>query len=216
MRTITVKGVGSASTRPDYITLSMTIEEIATDYSDATENAAHRIELLHHVAIRNGCKKEDIKTTDFHVDTRYETVKDKQGNYRQEFVGYACYHHLKWSFDFDSKQLARVLCAISECGAMPKLNIDFTVKNPAQVHEELLIAASKNAKEKAKILCRASDCTLGVLVHIDYNWSESSLRSRTKYNAENCLSVMSRSAAPEVEPDDIEVSDTVAFTWEIQ
>ena len=30
------------------------------------------------------------------------------------------------------------------------------------------------------------------------------------------LMAMSKCAAPEIEPDDIEVSDTVAFTWEIQ
>ena len=31
----------------------------------------------------------------------------------------------------------------------------------------------------------------------------------------DCMA-MSKCAAPEIEPDDIDVSDTVAFTWEIQ
>ena len=34
MRTITVRGVGNVSAKPDYITISMTIESIRKDYED--------------------------------------------------------------------------------------------------------------------------------------------------------------------------------------
>ena len=53
----------------------------------------------------------------------------------------------------------------------------------------------------------------------DYNWGELNVYSRTSYEVEDCiqpLMAMSKCAAPEIEPDDIDVSDTVAFTWEIQ
>lgn len=43
--------------------------------------------------------------------------------------------------------------------------------------------------------------------------------SRTTYEVEDCiqpLMAMSKCSAPEIEPDDIDVSDNVAFTWEIQ
>ena len=60
--------------------------------------------------------------------------------------------------------------------------------------------------------------TLGQLLNIDYNWGELNVFSRTSYDIEDCiqpLMAMSKCAAPEIEPDDINVSDTVAFTWEI-
>ena len=182
-------------------------------------------------------RKEDLKTTSFDVQTRYENVKDRQGNYKREFVGYACSYRLKLAFDFDSKQLAKVISAIADCGAKPELSIAFTVRNPSAVSEKLLISATENARAKAEILCKASGSTLGQLLNIDYNWGELNVYSRTSYEVEDCiwgelnvysrtsyevedciqpLMAMSKCSAPEIEPDDIDVSDTVAFTWEIQ
>ena len=194
MRTITVKGTGNVSARPDYIILSLNIEVLSETYDRAMSEAAERIE-------------------------RYENVKDRQGNYKREFAGYACSYRLKLAFDFDSKQLAKVISVIADCGAQPELSIAFTVKNPARVSEELLINATENARAKAEILCKASGSTLGQLLNIDYNWGELNVFSRTSYDVEDCiqpLMAMSKCAAPEIEPDDIDVSDTVAFTWEIQ
>ena len=144
MRTITVRGVGNVSAKPDYITISMTIESIRKDYDGAMRDASERISKLQDVAVRSGYAKEDLKTTSFNVDTRYESVKDRQGNYKREFAGYACVYRLKLAFDFDSKQLAEVISCISNCGANPELSIAFTVRNPAKVSEELLESAALN------------------------------------------------------------------------
>ena len=219
MRTITVKGTGNASARPDYIILTLNIEVLSETYDRARSEAAVRIEKLQGVAVRVGYRKEALKTRSFDVQTRYENIKDRQGNYRREFAGYACSYRLKLAFDFDSKQLAKVISAITDCGAQPELSIAFTVKNPARVSEELVINAAENARAKAEILCKASGSTLGQLLNIDYNWGELNVYSRTSYELEDCiqpLMAMSKCSAPEIEPDDIDVSDNVAFTWEIQ
>ena len=171
------------------------------------------------VAVRSGYAKEDLKTTSFNVDTRYESVKDRQGNYKREFAGYACVYRLKLAFDFDSKQLAEVISCISNCGANPELSIAFTVRNPAKVSAELLESAALNARAKAEILCRASGCEMGQLISIDYNWGELNIVSRTSYEMEDALmplAAMKKCCSPEIGPDDIDVSDTVAFTWEIK
>ena len=218
MRTITVKGTGNVSARPDYIILSLNIETLSESYDRAMSEAAERIERLQGAAVRVGYRKEDLKTTSFDVQTKYENVKDRQGNYKREFAGYACNYRLKLAFDFDSKQLAQVISAIAECGAKPELSIVFTVRNTSVVSDELLISATENARAKAEILCKASGSTLGQLLNIDYNWGELNVYSRTSYEVEDCiqpLMAMSKCSAPEIEPDDIDVSDTVAFTWEI-
>lgn len=90
MKTITVKGVGNVSARPDYITISMTVESMDSDYEKAMDGAARRIENLKAAAVSVGYEKEALKTTSFNVETRYENVKDRQGNYKREFAGYAC------------------------------------------------------------------------------------------------------------------------------
>ena len=80
MRTITVKGTGNVSARPDYIILTLNIEALSETYDCAMSEAAERIEKMQGAAVRVGYHKEDLKTTSFDVQTRYENVKDRQGN----------------------------------------------------------------------------------------------------------------------------------------
>lgn len=218
MRTITVKGVGTVSAKPDYITLSLGIEIQEKEYGDAMQKASKRINSLE-AAIQNvGFEKGDLKTTSFHVSTAYESVKDRSGSYKREFAGYNCSYRLKLAFDLDSKSLTEILSAISNSGTEPELSIAFIVKDATKVCEELLVSAARNAREKAEILCRASGAELGSLQSIDYNWGELNIISRTSYEMEDCIIPMmglSESAAPEIEPDDIDLNDTATFVWEI-
>ena len=91
------------------------------------------------------------------------------------------------------------------------------VKDKKSVNAALLENACVNAKAKAGILAKASGVTLGDLISIDYNWGELHLFSQTQYDMEDdCMRMAS--AAPtsiEIEPDDIDISDSVTFVWEI-
>ena len=86
MRTITVKGTGNVSARPDYTILSLNIETLSKTYDRAMSEATERIERLQGAAVCVGYHKEDLKTTSFDVQTRYENVKDRQGNYKRELT----------------------------------------------------------------------------------------------------------------------------------
>lgn len=218
MRTITVKGVGGVSAKPDYITLSMAVESTDKEYDIALQKASQRIALLQAVASQNRFEDGSLKTTDFHVTTEYENVKDRNGNYRREFAGYRCTYQLKLSFELDGLRLAQTLSSISASGAKPELSIAFTVKDPSKVSRELLESASLNAKEKAEVLCNCMGVELGALMSIDYNWGELNVFSRTRYEIEDGimpLMATSECSVPEIEPDDIDVRDTVTFIWEI-
>jgi len=217
-RTITVKGIGNVTAAPDYVVISMSLEAQDNDYDETMELAAKQIELLNSSLEAIGFEKKSIKTTSFNVRTDYERVKDRNGNYKSVFNGYICSHRLKVEFDFDTKRLAQTLYAISKCLAKPELSISFTVKDPAAVNKELLRSATINAKEKAVILCEASGVELGELLTIDYNWGELNIVSRTDYMLEDkCMAMPVGGLADiEIEPDDIDVSDTATFVWEIK
>ena len=217
-RTITVKGVGRVSTPPDYIVISMSLEAQDTNYEKAMEQAALQIDYLNKALESVGFKKKSVKTVNFNVRTDYERVKDRNGNYKSVFNGYICNHRLKVEFDFDTRRLAQSLSAISKCLAKPELSIAFTVKDPSAVNKKLLKSATINAREKAEILCEASNVALGDLLAIDYNWGELNVVSRTEYMLdEKCLAMpMGAMADMYIEPDDIDVSDTATFVWEIR
>lgn len=217
-RTITVKGMGRVTTAPDYVVIYMSLEAHEQDYEATMELAAKKIEQLNTSLEEIGFEKKAVKTTNFNVRTNYERVKDKNGNYKSEFNGYICSHRLKVEFDFDTKRLAQTLYAISRCLAQPELSISFTVKDPSAVNKELLKSATINAKEKAQILCEASGVELGQLLTIDYNWSELNIVSHTDYMLEEkCMAMpVGGLADMDIEPDDIDVSDTATFVWELK
>ncbi len=218
MRTITIKGTGKVSARPDMIILSILIEERAMEYADAMERAAKRIEALEGAAAAMGFQRGELKTISFNVDTAYENQPDGSGSYQSVFAGYAAAYRFRLAFDFDSGRLAGMLSALAESIAAPELSIDFTVKEPSKLEEELLACIAHDAVEKAECLCHAAGVELGQLLSIDYSWGRQDLNSRTRYADEQTvlpMMVRNMKLMPNIEPDEIELIDTASFVWEI-
>lgn len=216
-RTITVRGVGTATVKPDFVILTLHVEDKDKEYNKAMEKAARKIEALQSAVQSAGHDKSDLKTTNFNVRTDYVNRSDRNGIYTRVFAGYVCAYQLSLSFDFENWRLSRTLTAIAACDANPQMSIAFTVKNPAEIKEALLWSAAENARKKAEILCSASGGTLGALLTIDYNWLEINIASPTRYNMGDCMPMMTASAQcmPEIEPEDIHASDSATFVWKI-
>lgn len=217
-RTITVKGIGKLSLKPDQTVITLTLKNLNPVYDKAMDEAAGHLEQLRDAVTALGFSADELKTANFDVRTEYESKRDKSGNYRQIFVGYRVTHELKLEFGFDTRLLSRVLGAVAVCIADPELNIRFTVKDREAVGAALLESACRNARNKAEILTKASGVELGELVSVDYNWSELNIFSPTGYEMENMCMLKAGSAPPaiNIQPDDISVSDSVTFVWEIK
>lgn len=215
MRTITVKGIGAVSVKPDLIVLRLSMETAEYEYDAAMKAAAEKIDFLNKALEAAGFEKKSAKTADFRVRADYDRLNDGKGNYTSVFMGYKCRHELKIEFDFDTKRLAKALSEISKCIAKPEISIDFTVKDSSAVGGELLKAAVKNAREKAEILCAASGAKLGELLSIDYNWGELHLYSATDYDVEDKCMMLSAADDMDIEPEEIKARDTATFAWEI-
>lgn len=213
-KTITVKGIGKASAKPDYVVLSMTLQSNHLDYDQAMDIAADHIQQLNTALAAIGFESSSVKTTNFHVHADYDRAEDHNGNYKSVFKGYEITHNLKLAFDFDMSRLSKTLAAIADCLSHPQLSVAFTVKDTTAIHEEMLRSATANAKRKAEILCEASGVELGDLITIDYNWGELDAYSHTNYRCcEDAMPLMARSRAIDIEPEDIDVSDTATFVW---
>lgn len=215
MRTITVKGIGAVSVKPDLIVLRLSMETAEYEYDAAMKAAAEKIDFLNKALEAAGFEKKSAKTADFRVRADYDRLNDGKGNYTSVFMGYKCRHELKIEFDFDTKRLAKALSEISKCIAKPEISIDFTVKDSSAVSGELLKAAVKNAREKAEILCAASGAKLGDLLSIDYNRVELHLYSATDYDVEDKCMMLGAADDMDIEPEEIKARDTATFAWEI-
>lgn len=214
-RTITVKGTGSVTRRPDMINVSITLKSRNKLYDQAMEAASVRLDTLQNALAGAGFQKQDLKTASLTVETEYRSVHDKDGNYHSVFQGYCCSQRLSLDFDFDTVRLASVLSAIACCISEPELSIRFFVKDKAAVSSKLLKSAAHNAREKAEILTKAAGVKLGDLLRIDYNWAELDVYSNTNFGIEEKCAGCGGIADMDIVPEDICVTDTATFVWQI-
>lgn len=126
-------------------------------------------------------------------------------------------------FDYDSEMVGKVLGAVESGFANPQLNISFTLKDKDALGDMLLEKVTKNAKRRAEIVCKAADVKLGKLLNVNYNWNEINVYSKSAFDQGNTTGVLfaptatNEALAPktDIQPEDISVSDSATFVWEI-
>ncbi len=217
MRTIRVTGKGQIRLRPDTTRITMTLEGLYPDYGETLRRSAEDTEILKDLLFGFGFDRSELKTLQFGVDTEYEGYQDANGVYRNRFAGYRFRHSLKIDFPSDRERLGKVLYGLANGTIRPELRLSYTVKDPEAAKNELLGKAVADARTKATVLAQAGALSLGEIQSIDYSWSERSLEVQPM----NRMLMAGKGASAEasydlsIEPDDIELSDTVMVVWEI-
>ena len=219
MRTIRVTGKGQIKVKPDTMRITMTLTGVFKEYGETLRHSSEDTEALKDVLSAFGFERSDLKTLSFHVDTEYESYRDKNNDYKQRFVGYRFNHILKVEFESDNDRLGKILYALANCKVRPEFRISYTVKDPEAAKNLLLGKAVTDAEEKAVVLTQAGGVTLKDIQSIDYSWGEIDFEYRPMRGAvltECCAAPMAaKNYDLDIEPDDIEVSDTVTVVWEI-
>ena len=215
-RTIHIKGTGTASATPDYIVITLELIAHHMEYANAMRVGAQQVEMLREAVKEAGFSAEDLKTTNFGVDTEYENEEYKEDGrtrYHRIFMGYDCKHSLKLSFDFDNERLEKAMTAIGDCLSKPEVSIAFTLKDKQALRDQILESAAQDAHRKAEILCKSSGVALGELLRIEYSWEEAHISHYFDMKIQCCEAV---APSYDFHPDDIEAGDTVDFYWEIR
>ena len=221
MKTITVKGAGRASAPVDTVELSFRVWAKNKNYDKALEAADKKLSALEAALREAGFPAEDFQTAGFHVNTEYEGVCDDKGQYHNVFTGYNCSYDQLLRFGFDAARLGEALSAVAESKAQPELQVRFTVREPEKLEAELLCSAAESAKARAEILCAAAGKRLGELQRIDYDVTRLSFQSETMMDMAECAmpqmanAKAKRSFGAALRPQDIDLSDSAVFVWEI-
>ena len=219
MRTIRVTGKGQIRVRPDLTRITIQLTGTYPEYAQTLQRSSEDTEALRSLLSGFGFAPSDLKTLSFDVNTEYEGYQEN-GVYQQRFVGYAFHHTLKLEFDSDNELLGRLLYALSNSPVQPVFQISYTVKDPEAAKNELLGRAVSDAREKAAVLTRAAGVQLREIQSIDYSWGEISFETRpmNRMLMAKCASPMAAEESYDmnIQPDDIQVSDTVTVLWEIE
>lgn len=218
--TMKVTGKGTVFVKPDLIRLSIRLEGVYEKYEEALQQSSEQAEQLKLCFEKAGFSKEDLKTLSFHINTEYENYRDKKNEWKKKFVGYKFIHEMKIEFEADNRLLGKVLYAMSHCQAKPEFQITYTIKNEEDAKNLLLKRAVEDSKKKAKILAEAAEINLGNIICIDYSWEKIHFTSSPVNRMAIPYTAMQEECGASydinIEPDNIEVSDTVTIMWEIE
>lgn len=217
MRILKVTGKGQIKVKPDMTRITITLTGIKKEYAKTLEASSLDTEMLKFVLRPFGFENTDVKTLQFNVDAEYESYQDRSNQWKRRFVGYKFNHILKIEFDSDNERLGKVLYALANASVRPELQISYTVKDKEAAKNLLLGKAVEDAKAKAAVLASASGVSLKEIQSIDYSWGTINFDIQPMGNSIMCEDKMcaEESYSLDIEPDDVEVSDTVTVVWEI-
>lgn len=211
-KVIKVKGVGKASIPPDEIRINIELKSSDDSYEKTLEKANYDLENVRSALKDEGFLKEDIKTINFSVDTKYEN-ETTDFNSKRKFVGYEIKHSLKIEFDNKGEKLGDVLNALAKSKSNPEFSISYGLKDSREFKEEILKNAVANSKNKASLLAQASGVTLGEILSINYSFDDEAVY-RSPLNLQRSMALMSDNIS--IVPEDLEQTDTVDITWSIE
>lgn len=220
-RVIRVTGKGAIKVKPDMTRITMTLEGLYEYYEETLRHSSEDTEILKDIMEKHGFDRSDVKTLSFNVDAKHESYQAKDKSWKQRFVGYEYSHLLKVEFESDNKRLGEILYALANADEIhPVFRLSYTVKNKEASKNLLLGKAVEDAKAKAQVLSQAAGVSLESIQSIDYSWGEIEFEyspMRGNMLMEKCCEAEDAYGAydMDIEPDDIEVSDTVTVIWEI-
>ena len=220
-RTLKVTGKGTLSLKPDTIRIIITQSSIEKSYSGAIGESADKKGNLEQAIKRAGYNGEELKTLSFTVESEYESYQGKDKSWKRRLIGYKYTHRMKLEFPAEDEALGRVLLSIANCVGHPEFSIQYTVRDQEEAKNELLAKAIEDSKAKAKVLSSAAGVELADIAAIDYSWKTIDIVSNPIGDimmADGCSEYNStlEYLDMEINPDDIEITDTVNIIWNIK
>ena len=224
MRELKVTGKGKVVAVPDQIVLNIDLNGTEKDYKKAYKQMEMATKEARDLFQGLSFEVKDLKTKKCEVEVSNERkYVEKTGTWEFVFKGYEYVHKMKIMFDKDNDLLGKVLYGLSKCESRPEVNISYTVKDVKSTKNTLLKNAIADSKAKAAVLAEAAGVTLGDILKIDYSWGEINLSTPV---LDSFLDVMRLSDDSDcfedealdmdIEPEDINITDTVTVIWEIQ
>ena len=219
-RIVRVTGRGVIKVKPDMTRITMTMTGCYPAYEQTLKHSGEDTEILKDILENHGFERTEIRTLSFDVNTKHESYKAKDGNWKQRLVGYEFRHVLKIEFASDNTRLGKILYALANAKQIkPEFRISYTVKDKEGSKNMLLGKAVEDAKMKADVLTQAAGVSLKGIQSIDYSWVNIEFECSPmgdRMLTESCVAEEAAGYNLDIEPDDIEASDTVTVVWEIE
>jgi uncharacterized protein len=205
-RTIHVSAQASVQRTPDRATVQLAVETIAETARDATNrNAAAMDRVL--AALRElGIPDARIQTTRIALHPRYDQRRDHP---EPAIVAYQAVNQVMVRLD-DIGLVGRVVDAAVQAGANRVTGIHFELSEPHAAYHEALRLAVVRAGEEAAVVAAALGERLGPAMQVSTGGAQP-----PRARMEAAQMDMAVSAAPPVQPGEMEVHAMVSITYRL-
>lgn len=213
--TISFSGVGEITVTNTVGSVSFTFSDVDEDVTQARDVVSKKTNEVY-LILRNTftIKEKDIQTTSYTIYPEYEYIRPIQGGLgKNELVGYRVSHTTAIKIR-DLDQISAIIDAVSALSPTSMSGLRFTVDDDRQkqLEEQALIAAIKDAKEKARRVSKKSGIKLKDVVSIDmHDYPGVMQRS---YQAEAFVqATKSASSAPPVAEGESRITKSVTIVY---
>jgi uncharacterized protein len=213
----TVSGEGKVVTVPDVAQFSFSvITQGGKDLAKLQQDNTTKVNKTLSYIKAQGVKKEDIKTSGYHIEPRYQYYPcDGRGICRPaEIVGYNVNQSVTVKVR-DFEKAGALLAGSVQNGANSVSQLQFTMDNPEAARSLAKAEAIKNARNQAEIIAKAGGFKIGRLLSVDYGENGSQpmpYMAREKMMNEVALDA----GGPMIEPGSQEVIMTAHVRFEIK
>ncbi|WP_439882192.1 SIMPL domain-containing protein [Pontibacter sp. MBLB2868] len=213
-RKLQITGKGKLAITPDIILLSFNASAHEWEYEKTVTALNEKVEELRTIIEKEGIERKNLKTKDFSI--RKDTSRNKKTE-EYEFNGYKANHNLELELPLEKKLLNTLLNKIAKQLDNLDFSIAFGVRDATQHQQQLILNAVEKAKENAALIAQATGVELKEIIDIDYSYRELTIRSqRYDYPVYESEMMTTYDAAPDFEPDDIDMAETVNIVWRIE
>lgn len=154
---ISVSGSGSVLGEPDIALVMLGVEANADSVGAARQQAADSMNAMLDALKAGGVKEEDLQTTNFSVQPRYD-----YSNNRQTLLGFTVSNLVTAKIRNIDDTGDLVDAAIKAGGNLSRVqNLQFTIDDPAALQDEARREAMADARSKAETLADAAGVGLG-------------------------------------------------------
>lgn len=211
-RSISVQGQGTASAKPDLVTLSLGVQTTGDTALEAISLNSEQMTGVIGAIQGAGIADEDIQTSGINLYPVYEDRSlVRQGEQRQ-VVGYRASNSVSVTVR-DIEKAGAVLDAALVAGANQVSGVQFGLSDTDALITDALIAAVDDAKAKAQTIADALGVQLGAALIVTEEWIE---RPQARAQFARAESLDAGGFAPPVQGGTVGVTAHIRVTFAIE
>ena len=206
---ITVTGTAFAIVKPDMATVNMRIAAKGKTTEGVREALAVDIAKVQQALAFAGVTEDKIKTGQYNIVN--DIIHRKNG--QSQTIGYKG----NCSFTAQVEQIDKIGTVVDRIGNLTNIQITgvtFGLLHREAMEQNLLTAATENAKEKATLVANAGGRTLGSLLSADLG-SEGGTPVLMAYEANGDLHRSAKFTSTQLAPGTIKLSARVSTQWSL-